>query len=362
MSEQTSADIQPISSEAKPPKTPKVRKQRSGGGFLGWFNLLLILALAGVVAAGGWFGWQHHNVLVTQLSYFKQAHQQQQANEQQLQQTQKQLQTSITQQDKKLSALQEQNTYALEQISKMAGADRQDWLIAEAEYLLRLANQRLQLERDWGSALAMLQAADRVLVEAGSPQLGVVRAHIADEVLALREAPAVDRQGAALRIQSLQKALPQLAWLPEKTFASEAVAETQQSSTTTWYAQLWNKVASSLSSLIRIRERNISVDAPLSPQQQYYMQQNMYLMLEQAQLALLKEEQGLYEHSLQRVSEWVQSYLMFEDSKTQAVQQSLQELLQWQVAPERPDISGSLTSLQKLIEQNRRGALVGGDA
>lgn len=361
MSEQTSADIQPISSEATPPKPAKAKKQRSGGGFLGWFNLLLILALAAVVAAGGWFGWQHHNVLVAQLNYFKQAQQQQQTGEQQLQQAQAQLKQELAQQSKKISALDEQSTYALEQISKMSGADRQDWLIAEAEYLLRLANQRLQLERDWGSALAMLQAADKVLVEAGTPQLAGVRAHIADEMLALREAPAIDRQGAALRIQSLQKAIPQLPWLPEKMLEAESTEAAAPAPASTWYEAFWNKFTSSLASLIRIQERNTD-NAPLTPKQQYNLQQAMYLMLEQAQVALLKEEQALYEHSLQRVSDWIQSYLIIEDNKTAAVQQSLQELMQWQVAPARPDISGSLQSLQKLIEQHRRGAVVGGEA
>lgn len=359
MSEQTSADINPISSEAKSPTPKKAKKQRQGG-FLGWFNLLLIIVLAAVIAVGGWFGWRHHNVLVAQLSYFAQTHQQHTAGEQALQQQNARLQSLVTDLAKETAVLREQNSYAIDQLNKMAGADRQDWLVAEAEYLLRLANQRLELERDWGSALAMLQAADKVLVEANNPRLTVVRSHIADEMLALRKAPAIDRQGAVLRLQSLQKAIPALPWLPEKMLSEENGQPVTKVKKTTWYGEFWDNFTSSLYSLVRIRERSEANDAPLTPSQQFYLQQNMYLMLEQAQLALLREDQGLYEHSLERVHAWLQSYIMLADDNTRVFSESIKELQQWQVAPARPDISGSLVSLQKLIEQSRRGAVVGG--
>ena len=81
----------------------------------------------------------------------------------------------------------------------------------------------------------------------------------------------------------------------------------------------------------------------------------MNLMLEQAQAALLREQADLYEHSLQRVQNWLQQYLLIEDDRTRAVQQSLQELQAWPVAPARPDISRSLLQLQQWTEQQRRG-------
>lgn len=363
MSEQTSVET-PQTSSVVQPSTPKKQKQRSGSGALGWFNFLLILALTGAVAAGGWFGWQHHHVLLAQLDYLKQNVVQQQNHEQQLQQALQNLQQVTATQAQELETLTRQNNYTADQLAKLAGADKQDWLVAEAEYLLRLANQRLQLERDWGSALAMLQAADSVLAETGNPRLASVRAHIADEMLALRQAPALDRQGAVLRLQSIQKAIPNLPWLPEKLASSapEIISDVAANDTQPWYTQFWHTVKSSLTSLVRIRERSDISQAPLSPDQQYFLQQNMYLMLEQAQIAMLREEQALYTHSLQRVDEWIKTYLLVEDANTQAVEQSIHELLQWQVAPERPDISQSLVNLQKLVEQSRRGAVVGGDA
>ena len=49
----------------------------------------------------------------------------------------------------------------------------------------------------------------------------------------------------------------------------------------------------------------------------------MYLMLEQAQVALLREEPSLYLHSLVRVEHWIKQYLLVDDAQTASVQKIL---------------------------------------
>ena len=259
--------------------------------------------------------------------------------------------------------LQKQLAQKSEAIAKIPTAGRQDWLLAEAEYLLRIANQRLQLEKDWSSALSMLQAADNVLVEAQNPRMNPVRALIAEEMIALRKAPALDVQGAILRLQALQ-----LPWVPKefsKETDSDAQSETtdvQETKQQAWYVEVWNKFSETLTSLVRIRVHESSAPQPLTPDQQYYLEQNMYLMLEQAQAALLREEEGLYKHSLERVEQWMKSYLIVKNTNTEAALESVQELKGWPVAPKRPDISGSLLKLQSLLEQQQRGSVNSADA
>lgn len=374
MSEQTpveTTDSQALSKEQEPQETTasKAPKTRSGSA-LGWFNFLLIILLGGVITAAGWYGWQHHHLLVNELSQLKanqdsgQTKSVQQAKEQQeqldeLQNIQQELVVQLA-----------QNSEAL---AKIPTAGRQDWLLAEAEYLLRIANQRLQLEKDWNSALSMLQAADNVLAEARNPRMNPVRALIAEEIIALRKAPALDVQGAALRLQALQKELPALPWIPNKFTAhnnsvSQADTDTienvesQETQKISWYMNIWNKVSSALTGLVRIRVHQNGAPQPLNPDQQYYLEQNMHLMLEQAQAALLREEEGLYQHSLQRVVEWMQNYLVVTDASTEAALLSIQELLEWPVAPQRPDISASLLKLQSLVEQQQRGSVNSVDA
>lgn len=359
MSEHT--PVETVDTQATSKATVNKTKKAGTGSALGWFNFLLIILLGAVIALTGWYGWQHHHLLVNELAQLKasqsnsQVQAVQQANEQQqqlleLQRTQQQLAVELA-----------QNSEAL---AKIPTASRQDWLIAETEYLLRIANQRLQLEKDWNSALSMLQAADNVLVETQNPRMNPVRALIAEEMIALRKAPSLDVQGAILRLQALQKELPSLPWIPNKFTAQnnganqpDAAAADQAAPQLSWYMNLWNKVTTALTGLVRIRVHHNGAPQALSPDQQYYLEQNMYLMLEQAQAALLREEEGLYQHSLQRIAEWMRSYLIVEDNNTKAALQSVQELLEWPVAPQRPDISGSLLKLQSLLEQQQRGTV-----
>lgn len=366
MSEQTpveTTDTQASTNTVDKQETTETNASKTGSGSaLGWFNFLLIILLGGLIAVAGWYGWQHHHLLVSELAQLKasqnssQTQAAQQANQQQkqlaeLQKTQQELIVQLA-----------QNSEALAQIPT---AGRQDWLLAEAEYLLRIANQRLQLEKDWSSALSMLQAADNVLVEAKNPRMNSVRALIADEVIALRKAPSLDVQGAVLRLQALQKELPALPWIPNK-YSVQKNNSSQQTATENitadvqneaWYVRVWNKIRNALTGLVRIRVHQDGAPQPLSPDQQYYLEQNMHLMLEQAQAALLREEEDLYQHSLQRVVEWMQNYLIVEDASTEAALLSVQELLEWPVAPARPDISGSLLKLQSLLEQQQRGSV-----
>jgi uroporphyrin-3 C-methyltransferase len=50
--------------------------------------------------------------------------------------------------------------------SENGGTTSQDWLLAEVEYLLRMANQRVLMERDPAGALGLIEAADSIFTKA----------------------------------------------------------------------------------------------------------------------------------------------------------------------------------------------------
>lgn len=338
----------------KPARTP-----RSGPHPLSWINLVLMLGLFALAAYAGWLGWQLQQQSGAEMAVLKDRLNQMQSEAGSLAASEGDLLVQaevLRKQNEELKAQVEHNS---DRLGKLPGAERQDWLLAEVEYLLRMANQRLQLERDWSGALSMLQAADNVLVETRNPRFNPVRATLAKEMLALRAAPALDYTGAVLRIQALQEQIPQLPWLPshisEETPATPATEPAPEAGE--WYITLWSNVRDALLNMVRIRERDVPMAAPLTPDQQYYLQQNMHLMLEQAQVALLRQNADMYQHSLQRVTGWMKEYLMISDDRSRAVQSALEELVHWNVAPAIPDISGSLSQLQKLLEEQRRGTV-----
>jgi len=358
---EASASDKESSAKAKhaAPKTAASKPQRSGPHPLSWINLVLMLGLFAVAGYAGFLGWQQQQHISGEVAVLRDRLSQAQAKADELASREQQMMAQAQSLTESATSLQQQVAHNTDRLGKLPGAERQDWLLAEAEYLLRLANQRLQLERDWDGAVSMLTAADNVLLETRNPRMNPVRADIARELLALRAVPAIDSVGAIHRLQALQEQVTALPWMPNKLIADQPVTSDAPEllEQQVWYWQLWHDVQDSISRMVRIRTRNEPMAAPLTPDQQYYLQQNMHLMLEQAQVALLREQAELYQHSLKRVSAWLDEYLVIEDERTRAARAALTELQAWDVSPQVPDISQSLLKLQELVEQQRRGTV-----
>ncbi|RRQ21865.1 hypothetical protein D6C00_07845 [Thiohalobacter thiocyanaticus] len=85
---------------------------------------------------------------------------------------------------------QQQSIEAMERafgvLRAQVGRSQEAWVLAEAEYLLHVANQRLQLARDVDTALAALATADQRLQELANAAYLPVREQISRELGALR--------------------------------------------------------------------------------------------------------------------------------------------------------------------------------
>jgi len=274
---QSAADApvaKPVKAKAAKEKAPASSAQRNGPHPLSWINLVLMLGLFALAAYAGWLSWAQQQNTAAELAVLRDRVDQAQNNAAALSAKEAELLAQAKALNEQSAQLQEQVAHNTDRLGKLPGAERQDWLLAEAEYLLRMANQRLQLERDWDGALSMLQAADNVLTETRNPRLNPVRATLAKEMLALRTAPAIDLTGAVLRVQALQEQITQLPWIPDRLIADQPVAETASAAdesgnaTDTTTDKWWHGITSTLQGVIRIRERSAPVAAPLTPDQQ----------------------------------------------------------------------------------------------
>lgn len=125
----------------------------------------------------------------------------------------------------------------------------------------------------------------------------------------------------------------------------------------TWTAgasAAWNRALEKFEKLVVIQHRDEPVEPLLSPEQTYYLQQNLHLMLEQAQLALLQRKQQPFDTALEKALQWVDTYFDDENAATQALVRGLQQLSGTEVSPEMPDISGSLRVLQSHLREMTR--------
>jgi len=344
-----SANKEPANqSPAKKSATAKksvVKEPAKSSSVLAIFALLLVVIALVAIGGIGWKGFEFSKQLLT-LS-----HQLEQSTEKNAA-----LSTQLTKAEANATLQGKQLQQNAQRLAQLPGADRSDWLLAEAEYLLRLANQRLNLEKDWQGAIAILDAADNVLAETQNPLINPVRQLLAKERQTLRGVPAVDLTGAVARLQAVQDQISELEWMPRTLPKVTAVVESvidPEVEPTAWdnfAAKAW----AGIGTIIRIREHDKALPAPLTPDQHYYLQQNMQLMLEQAQVALVRQQDALYKQSIARTQAWLEEFVIIKDAKTEAVAATLAELKNWNVSPEFPQISGSLNRLRQLQDEQRR--------
>jgi len=256
------------------------------------------------------------------------------------------LNMALAKQATQLSENEDAVLESLQQAMLAAPPSQREWKLAEAEYLLRIANHRVLMEQDSSGALQLLQVADGIIAELDDFSLHQVRARLADEIIALRQVPRDDLQGIYLQIEALKAAVDALPFaLPEYVEKRQqaAVEET-----------VWARLGRELQQFIRVRSlsQSESIKPLLAPDEEQYLELNIRLAFEQAQLATLKRHQVVFEHALQSVNEWLKAYLDTDNPKTQIVIDGIDALLEVNLSRSLPDISGSLNELKSSRRSN----------
>ncbi|WP_461481921.1 uroporphyrinogen-III C-methyltransferase [Porticoccus sp.] len=255
-------------------------------------------------------------------------------------------------------------------LRELSGASRTDWLLAEAEYLLRLGNQRLLTERNSENALALLISADDILRELDEVQLLPVREALARNIVALKSQSPVDREGLFLQLKVLAEqvvSLPILAPKMSSPDQAEPLPAPPEGADAPWYTPLVKVGRLALAEaekLILVRRRSDPVDPLLSPEQEQLLRLQLGAVLEQAQLAVLREEPQVYQASLGKARELLATYFQLNDRHAQALLAQLAELETQQITRVRPDISEGLNALRDYIDSwhNRHQVEQGGGA
>jgi len=362
--EQPAADA--VEDSVAPPAAAPARRSKAA-----LLALLLALIALGLIGYGYTQVQRMHQQLQQQTSALAQGLEQSRTSaasaerraatlEQQLNQARQQ----STQQQANLNELQDRLTRAMQQISSIGTDSRRDWLLAEVEYLLRLANQRVLMENSAVGALALLKAADQILKETDDVSIYNVRKALAQDMAALEAVPHLDVDGTFLRLAALNGRIDQLRLLPLTdrhqipTLLKEITPDSMEQGWQQGMAAAWAGAMEKLGKLIVIQHRDEPVAPLLSPEQNFFLKQNLHLMLEQAQLALLQGKQAAFDASLSKAGDWIATYFQRDDSTTRALVEAIQQLKGTQVAPPLPDISGSLRQLKGYLaaQYNGKGA------
>ena len=338
-----------------------------------WLVLILLVLLIGALAFGLWEQYRQQQSLQNRYQQLSQqtseiresqsslVESRQERLNQLASRLEKQRET-IDQQREKLNTQERQIEHNARSLLGLGKRTRTDWLLAEAEYLLRLANQRLQMERDHRGALRILESADEILAETDEAGVYPVRQQLAKEMLALRTLEPVDRTGLYLQLEAAMGMAAKLGsdelFTADQTDTQGQPDAAAPTTTGDGWRGTWQRVLNTLNQMVVIRRLDEPAQAMLSPQQSAQARLHLQLMFEQAAVALLQENQSTYRRALRRADGWLDQWYDPNNKRVETLHQLIDEVAEQRIRVTLPDISESLSLLKARVE----GRLEGGEA
>ncbi|UVE19814.1 uroporphyrinogen-III C-methyltransferase [Pseudomonas sp. LS44] len=334
----------PIADSVVPP--------RRGNGLA----LVALLLAAAAAAAAGWGLWQarqlqvHDQQLLAQLQDTGAQAQALAQREQALAAQLGQLPSADELEERRrlVAQLQGDQQQLSKRLETVLGASRQDWRLAEAEHLLRLASLRLSALQDVNSATVLVRGADDILRDQDDPAAFAAREQLAKTLLALRSLAALDRTGLFLRLGALRTQAAQLNALAP-AFVGQGDGQfslTAEGDGSSRWAQWWE----ALSHYIRI---DFNADQNIRPllagQSLTQVRLALTLALEQAQWAALNGQTAVYQQALKQARDVLEGSFNADNPDSQALRVHIDELIGQPVAVEMPDLAPALTAVQAYI-------------
>lgn len=175
------------------------------------------MAIAIALAAGvGLYGWGKQqattqtatsDALANQLTALQKAQESQKAE---LEDIIKQQATQLDEAARQQAALVKQLDEVQQKVATISGSDAGTWLLAQADFLVKLAGRKLWSDQDVTTAAALLKSADASLADMNDPSLITARRAITDDIASLSAVTQVDYDGIILKVNQLSNQIDNL--------------------------------------------------------------------------------------------------------------------------------------------------------
>ncbi len=254
----------------------------------------------------------------------------------------------IQQQDKSIASLQLA-------IADVKGRRPNDWLLAEADYLVKMAGRKLWLEHDVVSATRLMENADQRISALNDPSLMPLRRAMASDISTLKAIPLIDRDGLVLKLNSLEQQINTLP-LASAILPEAGVVEQKEVSTNIndWQSNLMQSLDDFAGHFITYRVREGNVIPLLSPEQHFYLKENIKGKLLLASKALYREQSEVYVTSLESAKLWSSQYFQQDDPAVKSFMAQLDSLTKFKVDVRYPQKMKTQALLSDFISERLR--------
>src|SRR5690349_1652718 len=235
---------------------------------------------------------------------------------------------------------------ALEALYRDLAPSRDELALSEVEQILVLASQQLSLAGNVHAALAGLQVADAKLAQLDRPQLGPLRRALLRDMDRLKAVPYVDVAGISIKLDQIIDAIGGLPLAKDERVAPPA-ASAPSASDPAWMRFLrgvWND----LHNVIRIEVTDQPPPPLVTPEQSFFLRENLRLRVLSARLALLARDDRSFKADLSAARDWLTGYFDRRNRQVQSTLATLAQLSAISMPGEMPDLAASLDAVRAL--------------
>nr|WP_072012841.1 uroporphyrinogen-III C-methyltransferase [Candidatus Arsenophonus nilaparvatae] len=267
----------------------------------------------------------------------------------------------ISQLDKKEYEQQlEQRVEELQaQITTLSSTDVKRWLLAQADFLAKMAGRKLWNDYDPVTAIALLKSADASLAEMNDPNLIEIRKTLNNDISGLSAITQIDYDGIILKLNQLSSDIDNLRindsapdgnpMDEDSTELSNNIADWKQNLSQSWKSFSKN--------FITIRRRDSHETPLLAPNQDIYLRANIRAQLLIAAQAVPRHQEQIYKQSLEQVSTWIRIYFNTNDAATKAFLTEVDKLIEQPITMDIPSELKSLLLLDKALQKRIQGQI-----
>ena len=261
-----------------------------------------------------------------------------------------------------------------ERMTEITTEDKASWLAAEAEHLMRLANQRLLMGGDISVAKTLLEQASGLIMQIDNYALFDTREALKQDLAKLEAAKKIDIESVWLTLNSLNNVVQNLPIsvstsvdkgshnLKEDQPFEKSTADTKLASeietlsihdkVLSAFAEGWK----SFKGQFHIRSNRTSYTPELiTLEEEQTLRQNLSLILSQAQSSLLQGQTKIFRDSINKAITWINRWFLTSDAETKASLTKLEELYNIQIEITLPHINNSLKEIQNYRKQSALG-------
>ncbi|HRX69693.1 MAG: uroporphyrinogen-III C-methyltransferase [Gammaproteobacteria bacterium] len=238
------------------------------------------------------------------------------------------------------------------------GGDINAFPLAEVDYLLRLADTKLKLERNVDAARLALSAAQQQLQTVDEKGLAPVQTMVGEAIASLRGVRLPNITALAHKLVEMETQVNGLPLklnsdtpdIKDRVKPANTVALSDDAERSQWdriSEAVWNQ----FKDIVVIRHQRTEAPPLIAPEDEFFLRQNLRLELETLRTALLRGDAQTFQDSYNQVRDWTERYFDVDDQKVGAFLAELQGLQAVQFNPYIPDLAGLRKAFQEFITQ-----------